>query len=445
MNRIIALTALMAALAPTQAMAWKHIDPSPYGWLPEDMPIPYWVQPECEESVPSTYCLEMLQASYASWKDVPCVSYDFEYRGDYENATTFDLNDPKNHFSFNDPDGTLEAGVLGATLVSRFGFGFNLFGQEYAHARHGDISFNDNVDFTSQDAVEAGTCNGESNIRAVAVHEIGHFMGLGHSCDEGEACNDPELLEAIMYWTSPACENNVFPQPDDIEGITPLYGPGAQFSCSHQVSPDLAIGVVPFDLNCVVESADNLQDVTNAEWTFGDGNVGEGMVVTNTYNEPGNYTIQVGVRGENEQCGEEGWNSTFRKVGFVRACGIADAEFSVVHDDGLVYQLLNQTDVSVYGCIQDIAWEVYKGDKVSGDPIDNLSAKAWEPLIEFPEPGTYTVVLNVGGAAGTGAAKLTFEVVNRSTTGCACSSGTGGTGSAILALALGLLAIRRRR
>lgn len=451
LNKILPVAVLAAACMPGSALAWKHIDPAPYVWLPEDMPIPYRIQEDCEDSVPADYCEQMIHDQYEDWKAVPCIDLEFEYMGPYEgNASgeiqTFDLGDRTNHWSFDDPSNDLEPGVLGATLVQRFGVGFQLFGINYQHADNGDICFNDNVDFGTHEEIAGGQCSGQTNMRSTAVHEAGHFLGLGHSCDDGEICNDPDLLGAVMYWTSPACDTLIEPQLDDIQGITPLYGPSARFACSHKVpDADLALLVVPDTIKCVVESRDFLQDVTNATWTWGDGATSEGINASHEYTEPGNYTVRVEVDGQSEGCGEDGWSSDFRKVGFVRACDVPEVAFGVEHVDGLQYQMLNQTDVSVYGCIQDIEWNVYKGGKVSGNPVEGMSVKAWEPIFEFPEEGEYTVIANIGGPAGTGAAKLTFDVKNRRGEGRGCDTvGATGVGGFAL-LGLGLLGIRRRK
>lgn len=52
------------------------------------------------------------------------------------------------------------------------------------------------------------------DLESVAVHEIGHLLGLGHS----------SLEEAIMYPTIPSRTKKVELASDDIEGIQKLYG-----------------------------------------------------------------------------------------------------------------------------------------------------------------------------------------------------------------------------
>ncbi len=448
LHRLLPVALFAGACFPTQALAWKHLE---FAWLPEDMPIPYVVQEECEASVPAEYCNEMIEAVYADWAAVPCVDISHEYVGPYMgnslgNMTTFDLGDRHNHWSFDDPDGELDLGVIAANLTQRFGLAFQLFGTNYQHADNSDTCFNDNIDFGTQEEIDAGQCAGQTNMRGTALHETGHSLGLGHSCDDGELCNDPDLLGAVMYYTGDGCDPLHLPQLDDIQGITPLYGPAAKFSCSHKVEDtELSLGVVPFELKCTVESRDFLPDVTNALWSFGDGATAEGVQASHVYEEPGNYTVRVEVQGDSDGCDDEGWTAEFRKVGYVRACGIPDVAFGVEHIDGRQYQMLNQTDVSVYGCIQDIVWNVFKGGNNSGEPIEGMTVKAWEPIFDFPEDGEYTVVANIGGAAGTGAAKLTFDVKNRRGTGRSCNTAGGPAGVGFLVLALGLLGIRRRR
>ena len=105
--------------------------------------------------------------------------------------------------------------------------------------------------------------------------------------------------------------------------------------------------------------------------------------------------------------------------------------------------MLNESDVSVYGCISDIQWEVYRGPKATGAMVGD-PVKAWEPIIEFPDEGEYTVVMNLGGIGGTGAATATFEARDYRGEASGCDS-TGGIGGGLGLFFAGVLAFRRRR
>ena len=71
--------------------------------------------------------------------------------------------------------------------------------------------------------------------------------------------------------------------------------------------------------------------------------------------------------------------------------GFADL-FTYEPVDGLVVRLINQADTTVYGCIDEIQWDVYQGDSLI------RSVNAWSPKIDFTEEGAgdYRVVLTLG-------------------------------------------------
>jgi len=473
-----ALLAAITLAIPGAAHAWEH---TTQAWLPEDFPLIVRVADDgqdgdqavcneptsaderldacCEETVPGGYCLEAAQRGYAAWHDAQCAEFSavvldgiaaVEDRAPNIPPTVNDLN----YITFNDPGSETgggrisETGTLAVTFTVATGLAFILNGQNYTHSFDTDIVFNDNVQFDTHENIVANNCNGGTNFLGVMTHEIGHSLGMGHSCDnpaEGALpCTDPTLRDATMFWSGGPCQSTAPDiNSDDIEGITTLYGPFANFTCSHQVSEDQVVGVVPFDLNCVIDS-EYLNEVVSTEWNFGDGGISSDRAPTHRYTEAGNYTIQVDVHGERDSCGEDGWDNNFRKIGYVRACDVPISEFEVGHIDGLQYQMINQSDVSVFGCISDIQWDVYQGESATGEPIMD-PIKAWEPIIEFPDKGTYTVVMSLGGIAGTGGSGVTFEAVRRPGDGSACNS-AGGTGGLAGAFLLGgLLLVSRRR
>ncbi len=483
MNRTtrVLLASITAGLcvASTSAYAWNHFFTV---WTPEQMPIPVNVADDgepnsieaceksdglsgcCEETVPAGYCYEATRIGFDTWADVPCTEIEVDVADGTRDSSVVapniaaDISDGVNSVVFNDPGNQLiEASTYAAALFSNSAGqqAFVINGEQYfRHFGSVDIVFNNGIVFLTDEQLNSGevTCSNEVNFQSVMTHEIGHFLGMAHTCERDEPCTDPLDLEATMYWGGRPCETEstgsaASLEEDDIDGITTLYGPSARFQCSHQTSDGQVIGVVPFDLKCVVVS-DSISEITEASWTFGDGGRSDEIAATHRYDEPGNYTIQVSFRGDRPACGDEGWESDFRRVGYVRACGVPQASFEVEPVEGLSYKMLNDSDVSVFGCISDIQWDVFEGDSATGEPI-LPPIKSWEPIIDFPETGTYTVVMSLGGIAGTGGASATFEV-SRTAGGNGvfnCNSvgaPAGGSALGVLLLA-GLAALRRRQ
>ncbi|GJQ84846.1 putative peptidoglycan binding domain protein [Trypoxylus dichotomus] len=88
--------------------------------------------------------------------------------------------------------------------------GFDGQGQVLAHAYYpifgGDVHFDEDEDWTSME--DRGT-----NFKQVAIHEIGHSLGLSHSMDR----------HAIMYPTYRRYIANPSLGADDVRGLTKLY------------------------------------------------------------------------------------------------------------------------------------------------------------------------------------------------------------------------------
>ena len=438
----IAAASVNAGL-PATALAWEHIG---HVWMPDDQPITYVVSEVGEDSIEDDGYEEwMSQEAYASWHTAQCAEFVSEYGGTMEDNPGAQTWDGQLSVTWDDPADEMATGVLAATFTwpgsIEAGESFSKNGRSYYRAEDSDIVFNNDVDFATDEAIENGQCNGETSMLGVMTHEVGHLLGMAHSCEENDICADSLLRDATMYWSGGPCEtlqSNI--NDDDNDGITALYGPYATFQCSHELDPGnpdtIAQGNVPMDLKCIVQSEET-EELQDASWTFGDGGSSTEFDPVHTYEEPGNYTIEACFTGVRDTCGE--WEYCYRRIGYVRACGVPEPEFLIDHEDGMTYVLRNETDVSVYGCIYEIQWDIYKGSEL----IDSINA--WEPTITFESEGEYQVVLNIGGPAGTGAAEATVDAYDHRGEGYGCSTvgGVGGLGG--LALVLGALGMRRRR
>jgi PKD repeat protein len=359
-------------------------------------------------------------------------------------------NDGRRTFYYDDPANLFGSGILGVmTSYTNYEDAFSLNGRAYYYFTDTDITFNNDVDWGTTEDIQGGQCNGKHSIEGVATHEIGHSFGMGHSCEDDDICADPDLQLATMYWAAGACTTwQVDLNEDDIEGITALYGPYASFE-----SKSALRGGVPLEVE--FDLVTNDAKVTDVTWNFGDGTTSTELEPTHTYTEAGQFTVSVTIGGSTKACGD--WSYTQRERAYVIACGepvpgldaegqTFDSLFSIEHHDGLVYQLINQTDTSVYGCIESIQWKVMKGDEVLSE------SSAWSPKVEFPSEGNYTIVLDIGGPGGFVTEELDVtaeDKVGEDFKSGACATAPSSRGSALGVLALSALAFgltaRRRR
>ena len=249
-----------------------------------------------------------------------------------------------------------------------------------------------------------------------------------------------------MFWAATSCAafdpTAVFTD-DDIQGMTALYGPYASFDATTET-----YGGVPLEVCFELSSTSAISSV---DWSYGDGN-NESFDATSvnlmetchTYTEKGQYTINVTIAGESEECNE--WSYTERERAMVVVCEVpttADG-FTDLFDyepvDGLVVRMVNNADTTVYGCIDEIQWDVYKGEEVI------RSLNAWSPKVDFTEEGAgdYRVVLTLGGPGGSSTEEMNITVEEYDAE-AGCSSASSGISSLWLSgLALIGLAIRRQ-
>lgn len=180
-------------------------------------PVRYFVTDRGVPGVSASAFQSTIARAFDTWQAVPTAAIRFQFAG-FTSAEPFE-DDDRSVLGFqNEPE--LER-VLGAT-----GFVVDTLTGEIVES---DIFFNAAFGWSTASAGEPGRFDLES----VALHEIGHFLGLGHS-----ALGETELLPndrrrvlatgSVMFPISfgPGNTADRVLQADDIAGVSDLYPDG---------------------------------------------------------------------------------------------------------------------------------------------------------------------------------------------------------------------------
>ncbi|MCA9494660.1 MAG: PKD domain-containing protein [Myxococcales bacterium] len=209
------------------------------------------------------------------------------------------------------------------------------------------------------------------------------------------------------------------------------------------------VGLPGLAVNCVAQPPlDGAYD--DVVWLFGDGEVATGLAVSHTYEDVGQYSVAVTLAGWTPDDPEDVETPALKRHGLITVCGEPAPEFTYEGVGGLDVVLLNRTPPEPR-CISRIQWDLYEGKSQGGSALMTLDT--WDPELTLPDKGVYTVVLTVGGLAGTNAAALEIdaryglpdELTNGPLPFAGCDSSGSGRAAALGWAPLLLLAARRRR
>jgi hypothetical protein len=243
MSRLLMRPTIVAALAlcaitlgATPAVAYLHLCVTVFGGVKAikwaRSPVRWFTSQANAPGVTAAQLQQTAQAAFATWEAVPSATAAFE-SGGFTSATPSDDGDGLSVLGFEDH------GDLDRTLAAT-GFTIDIISGAIVES---DIFFNTAFDWSVSGAADA------FDLQSVATHEIGHFIGLGHSAlgeTELTAGGARRVLAASSVMFPIAFARGVTAdrelQPDDIAGVSTLYPPGDLAQTTGQLQGRVRLG-----------------------------------------------------------------------------------------------------------------------------------------------------------------------------------------------------------
>jgi len=166
-----------------------------------------------------------LEAALKSWYSVKGPEVRIAYAGNGASTSGFQTADGMNTVLFGDPNDLIggkfecaEGGIMALGGWWSDAVTGKFEGRDYYRIIEGDIVVNDGVEcYLDEDP---------KRMESMFAHELGHALGLGHSCGDGISgpCDTARKKEAIMNAKAENDARGAVLKRDDVEALAELYG-----------------------------------------------------------------------------------------------------------------------------------------------------------------------------------------------------------------------------
>ncbi len=278
MRPLVAATVLAFALplgGPAPASGYQLVVGASFRWPPQLAAVPYWVANRDDNWMTVEEVVAETRAAADTWGAVAQADLSLSYQG-LTNLRPFDFFDRTNTIGFSTREHLRELGLSESTLAVTSWLNFVGTG----HIGESDILVNPAFNWT--DTPERGGWD----YRSLLVHEIGHFLGLGHS-NVGRDTGDGVILGSAVMWPYSFGSMSSLGRTltdDDVAGVSVLYpGPMRETGVIRGVVRRDGDGVAHAHVTAFEPQADH----TVGGWADATGRFEIGGLV------PGRYVIRV--------------------------------------------------------------------------------------------------------------------------------------------------------
>ena len=177
MRQKIILTLVLLLIVSSSSVAYQFVEffdmsgrAKQLSWASGNMLVDFFVKNRAVADISVDQTVGVLRASYETWESLESSTIAFNFGGitEAEPFVMFDFINTLGFSEVGDPEFE-DAGVLGITTW--------VFDTRNGEIVESDIIFNSEIPWS----VAPSGQSGRFDLQSVATHEIGHFLGLGHS------------------------------------------------------------------------------------------------------------------------------------------------------------------------------------------------------------------------------------------------------------------------